>query len=66
MNPLHIEQLGSGPRVVFIHGGEEAGGAAAFAAQTHWQNHIRCCCRICRDMGKHLHRDLLIRMWTRH
>jgi pimeloyl-ACP methyl ester carboxylesterase len=34
MNSLHIEQLGSGPRVIMIHGGEEAGGAVAFANQT--------------------------------
>ena len=31
--PLHIAQQGSGPKVVFIHGGEEAGGSVAFAAQ---------------------------------
>lgn len=30
---LHIEQQGNGPRVVFVHGGEEAGGLVAFAAQ---------------------------------
>jgi len=30
---MHIERRGSGPRVVFVHGGEEAGGAVAFAPQ---------------------------------
>src|SRR5947209_4813108 len=30
---LYVEQQGSGPKVVFVHGGEEAGGAVAFAAQ---------------------------------
>lgn len=33
MSTIHVEQQGSGPRVVFVHGGEEAGGVAAFAAQ---------------------------------
>jgi len=33
LSQLHVEQHGSGPRVVFVHGGEEAGGAFAFAAQ---------------------------------
>jgi len=30
---LHIAQRGSGQPVIFVHGGEEAGGATAFAAQ---------------------------------
>jgi len=30
---LHVAQRGSGPTVVLVHGGEEAGGATAFAAQ---------------------------------
>lgn len=30
---MHVEQRGSGPKVVFVHGGEEGGGAVAFAAQ---------------------------------
>lgn len=30
---LHVEQRGSGPKVVFVHGGEEGGGAVAFASQ---------------------------------
>lgn len=30
---MHVEQRGSGPRVVFVHGGEEKGGTVAFAAQ---------------------------------
>ncbi|MEP6986650.1 MAG: alpha/beta fold hydrolase, partial [Chloroflexota bacterium] len=34
MNKLHVEQQGSGPKVLFVHGGEEAGGLTAFAAQT--------------------------------
>lgn len=34
MTKLHVEQQGSGPRVVFVHGGEEAGGLTAFAGQT--------------------------------
>jgi len=32
-SPLHVEQRGSGPKVVFVHGGEEAGGSVAFASQ---------------------------------
>jgi pimeloyl-ACP methyl ester carboxylesterase len=31
--PIHVEQRGSGPRVVFVHGGEDGGGSVAFAAQ---------------------------------
>jgi pimeloyl-ACP methyl ester carboxylesterase len=31
---MHVEQQGSGPKVVFVHGGEEAGGAVAFASQS--------------------------------
>ena len=34
MAKLHVEQQGSGPKVLFVHGGEEAGGLTAFAAQT--------------------------------
>lgn len=30
---MHVEQRGSGPKVVFVHGGEEAGGSVAFASQ---------------------------------
>jgi pimeloyl-ACP methyl ester carboxylesterase len=30
---MHVERRGSGPTVVFVHGGEEAGGSAAFASQ---------------------------------
>lgn len=30
---MHVEQRGSGPKVVFVHGGEEAGGVGAFAQQ---------------------------------
>lgn len=30
---MYVEQRGSGPKVVFVHGGEEAGGSAAFASQ---------------------------------
>lgn len=30
---MHVEQRGSGPMVVLVHGGEEEGGATAFAAQ---------------------------------
>lgn len=30
---MHVEQRGSGPKVVFVHGGEEAGGSGAFASQ---------------------------------
>ncbi len=33
MTKLHVVQQGSGPKILFIHGGEEAGGATAFAAQ---------------------------------
>ena len=33
LSRLHVEQRGSGPKVVFVHGGEEKGGATAFAAQ---------------------------------
>jgi pimeloyl-ACP methyl ester carboxylesterase len=33
LSQLHIEQRGNGPRVVFVHGGEEAGGLVAFAPQ---------------------------------
>lgn len=32
-SPMHVEQRGSGPKVVFVHGGEEAGGLVDFAAQ---------------------------------
>jgi pimeloyl-ACP methyl ester carboxylesterase len=31
---MHVERQGSGPKVVFVHGGEEAGGAVAFASQS--------------------------------
>ena len=34
MTKLHVEQQGSGPKVVFVHGGEEAGGLTAFVSQT--------------------------------
>ncbi len=30
---LHVERQGSGPRVIFVHGGEAAGGMIAFASQ---------------------------------
>jgi pimeloyl-ACP methyl ester carboxylesterase len=30
---MHVERRGSGPKVVFVHGGEEAGGSVAFASQ---------------------------------
>jgi pimeloyl-ACP methyl ester carboxylesterase len=33
LSQLHIEQRGSGPRVVFVHGGEQAGGLTAFTPQ---------------------------------
>jgi len=33
LSQLHIEQRGSGPRVVFVHGGEQAGGLTAFSPQ---------------------------------
>jgi pimeloyl-ACP methyl ester carboxylesterase len=33
LSQLHIEQRGNGPRVVFVHGGEQAGGLVAFGTQ---------------------------------
>ncbi|HZR43367.1 MAG TPA: alpha/beta fold hydrolase, partial [Ktedonobacteraceae bacterium] len=33
LSQLHVEKQGSGPRVVFVHGGEQAGGSIAFAPQ---------------------------------
>jgi pimeloyl-ACP methyl ester carboxylesterase len=33
LSQLHVEMQGSGPRVVFVHGGEQAGGSIAFAPQ---------------------------------
>ncbi len=37
---MHVERRGSGPRVVFVHGGEEAGGMVAFAAQLPLARHF--------------------------
>ena len=33
LSDMHVEQRGSGPKVVLVHGGEEEGGLGAFAAQ---------------------------------
>jgi pimeloyl-ACP methyl ester carboxylesterase len=37
---LHVERRGSGPRAVFVHGGEAAGGIVAFAPQLPLAQHF--------------------------
>jgi len=40
ISQLYVEQHGDGPRVLFVHGGEEAGGATAFAPQIPLAKHF--------------------------
>jgi pimeloyl-ACP methyl ester carboxylesterase len=40
ISQLYVERHGSGPSVLFVHGGEEAGGATAFAEQMTLAQHF--------------------------